>query len=203
MLIRILLCLIAIYACETHELDGRRLGERDKNTQDQKPECLETCDAACEDWGAWSTRSPATNTVCTGQKLTQSQNRTRTCKATCPEVKCLKIETKETEVDGTKACTVTEPQPPCKTSCDTGKGCEEKNYTDWSPAKEEECKDKGFEQTRTWTRECDDTCDDRADCICSNVQCPTNGGESRMTTGTKVTPCQEDDSSSLAGDQSV
>ena len=193
MLMRILLCLIAIYACETHKFDGR-VEEKAKDEADQEADCLKACDVACEDWGSWSALSPATDTACVGKKLTQSQKRTRSCKATCPDVKCSKTDIKEKEVDGTNDCTepLATPPPPCQTSCNNvNYGCEEKNYTsDWSPAVETECKDKNFKQEREWTRVCPATCDDRKDCICSNVQCAKEGVESQFATGTRVTPCE-------------
>ena len=184
MLIRILICLLSIYACESHKLAGDI--DEEKDSADQEPECLATCDEACQDWGDWSVASPATDSVCVGQKLTQSQNRTRTCKATCAGVSCSKTENKETEVDGTKSCP--EPPPPCKTTC--GDGCQDWTIGNWLPAVTTECKDVNFTQNRTNERECYDTCDDRADCLCSGIQCQTTKSESQAAIGTKVINCQ-------------
>ena len=198
MLIRISLCLLFIYACSSGEFKGHQIDKSgDQITAPPvpppvtpPPECLNTCEEACEDWGEWSDLTPATDTVCEppkGGKLSQSQTRTRTCQATCPEVTCPKTETNQKDVDGTKDCP--DPPPPCKTSCTTG--CKAwPNWSAWSPTAASMCKDDMFTQTRTRARECFPTCDDKAECLCPGVQCETTKSESQSETGTKEIDCR-------------
>ena len=155
----------------------------------KKKECVASCQDACGAWGKWSDLSPATDTVCKGQKLTQSQSRTRTCKATCPEVTCDKDEDKEIEVDGTKDCTA--PPPPCQTSCTTG--CQDKAYGDWSPKAADRCKNKDpFTQSRDWTRACFPTCNAKAECLCTGITCDKGGSENKEgVKGTKEIDCDQ------------
>ena len=62
-------------------------------------------DEGCGEWSAWSTWSPATDTVCEGQMF--SQERRRTCEAPCSEDEgrtCIREAGEVREVEGTKAC---------------------------------------------------------------------------------------------------
>jgi len=197
MLIRISLCLLFIYACSSGEFKGHQIDKSADQTGNPQPppitptpECLKTCEAACEAWGEWIAWSPATDTVCKptkGGKLTQSRTRTRTCQATCANVTCPKTETEQQEVDGTRDCT--DPPPPCQTSCTTG--CKAwSNWSAWSPSAVTMCKDDQFTQTRARTRSCFPTCDDKAECLCSGVQCDTTTNKSQTATGSKVIDCQ-------------
>ena len=139
--------LLLFAACTSSELDSHLVDPASGSVSDLIPnpigtgdvtrDCLKSCTEACGDYGAWSAPLPETDTVCEGKELTQSQSRTRTCVATCPEVQCLKTETKEIEAEGTKNCP--KPSPPCQTSCTTG--CEEKVFGNWSPAVDSQCKD--------------------------------------------------------------
>ena len=189
---RILLCILLFWACTDGELDSH-LVNPDSGTIDSNPkptaipigECISSCAEACEDYGEWSALLPSTDTICAVEKLTQSHSRTRTCVATCPDVQCLKTETKEIEAAGTKDCT--EPPLPCKTSCTTG--CKAKTFGDWSPTEDSQCKDDDFTQAREWTRECFSTCDDKAECLCTGIKCEPTGTENQPANGTKVINC--------------
>ena len=191
MLIRISLCLLSIYACSSgiDKTSADQTADVAFAGLDQTSECLKTCETACGDWGEWSELSPTTDTACKGKTLTQSQTRTRTCKATCPEVECSPSEKMEKEVDGTKDCL--EPQK-CQTSCNTG--CTPWTSGEWSPAMATICKGEEFTQTRVHTRECSRTCVDAAGCLCPGVPCDETQNDPRTITGSKVTPCQADDS---------
>ena len=188
---RILLCILLFWACTDGELDSHLVDPaigsvgtpvpKPTGTIDQKPDCVKSCAEACEDYGAWSVLLPSTDTVCKG-KFTQSQSRTRTCVATCPEVKCQKTDTQEKEADGTKDCT-----KPCQKSCETG--CKAKVFGDWLPIENSQCKDDDFTQAREWTRECFPTCDDKAECLCTGIQCKRENIENKPATGTKVINC--------------
>ena len=192
---RVLLYLLIFSACTSSEFDSRiDLTEgndppRPKpspTSSNQQPACLASCAEACEDYSSWSALTPATDTVCEGEKLTQSQSRTRTCQETCPEVKCLLSESKEVEATGSKDCT--DPPPPCHASCDTG--CQAKVDGAWSPTVSSQCKDEEFTQTQEWTRQCFPTCNDKKDCLCENIVCATQGGKERGETGTKEIDCE-------------
>ena len=195
---RILLYTLLFSACTSGDLGSRfdrTSGEKTPVPQptpnDQVAACLKLCTDACDDWGAWSALSPAANTVCKGKTLTQSQSRTRTCKATCRDVQCLKTESKEVEADGTKVCTEEPPQPPlCQTSCVTG--CKAKVFGNWSPAESSQCKDDPFTQTRGWTRKCSSPCDgdDKANCLCTGITCESKGDENKDATGTLEIDCE-------------
>ncbi len=195
MFIRILMCFLLVSACTSGDLRSRV----DENVAEATPqpaptdsgnseaECLKTCAEACEDYGEWSAWSPATDTVCENSEnqLTQSRSRTRTCKATCPDVQCMTTEDEKKDVDGTKQCIT--PPPPCKTSCSSG--CQAKTHTAWSPTEQSQCQGVKFTQARKWERQCFPTCDDKADCLCTGVQCDTEGPENQDATGTKAIDC--------------
>ena len=119
-----------------------------------------------------SALSPATDSVCEEKKLTQTQSRTRTCKATCRDVQCLKTEIKEVTADDTQ-------EIDCETACDKNSV----SWKDWQPTKQasEVCKGTSLPQTREGTFSCPrDKC----------KVCATGTTAQRNLKGTKVTPCQ-------------
>ncbi len=192
---RILLCILLFWACTDGELDSHLVDPAIGSVPSPPPSppgelpqvaiCLKSCEKACGNYGAWSVLLPSTDTFCEEKEFDQSQSRTRTCVATCPDVQCQVTETKEVEADGTKDCP--EPPPPCQTSCNTG--CKAKSYSNWSPTESSQCKDKPVTQAREWTRECFSTCDDKAECLCTGIKCEPTGTENQPANGTKVIAC--------------
>ena len=192
---RILLCILLFWACTDGELDSHLVDPAIGSVPSPTPSppgelpqvaiCLKSCEKACGNYGAWSVLLPSTDTFCEEKEFDQSQSRTRTCVATCPDVQCQVTETKEVEADGTKDCP--EPPPPCQTSCNTG--CKAKSYSNWSPTESSQCKDKPVTQAREWTRECFSTCDDKAECLCTGIKCEPTGTENQPANGTKVIAC--------------
>ena len=184
----VLLLALLVLACESRELGSRvelRGEEAIPATPSPTPTSVDTtCKTSCAacaawQWGDWS---PVTDTVCTGQALTQTRQGTRTCNELCGETKCLLDDTEERERQGTKTCA--EPPPPCKTSCVEACGSwDDATWTELTPTPASKCKGLPFTQTQQGIRTCSG--------LCAEVKCKPKTRREEDAVGTKETPCDE------------
>ena len=183
-----LLLVLLFLACESRPLDSRvdlRNEEANPVTPAQTPNsvddsCKTSC-AACSAW-QWGDWSPATDTVCTGQALTQKRQGTRTCKGLCVQTKCMLNDTKEREQQGTKTCT--DPPPACKTSCVEACGSwDDATWTELTPKPDSECEGKPFTQTQEAKRTCSG--------LCADIDCEPSKKKEKDAVGMKETPCDQ------------
>ena len=85
------------------------------NLPDAAITALQLCrlnSVGCDDWGDWSNWTPAANTTCVGETLTQTRRRQRTCPAPCDLADCSTTDLEEQDVDGTGNCPAP-PEPTC------------------------------------------------------------------------------------------
>lgn len=188
MYMHVFLIILLILGCESGKLDSRLEQGGDDVLPTGKPQVkIDECKASCAvcaawNWGEWS---PATDSVCTGQSLTQQREGSRTCSDLCAGVECPLTKTEEREQQGTKTCTRDTPPPSCETSCAVGAGCTEWQVTtDWSPSPDSVCvANSPLTQRQKLRRTCTN--------LCPGTDCLREKPETRDVQGTKTTPCNK------------
>ena len=147
------------------DLDGTSLVS---NFPDEAITALQLCrlsSVSCDDWGDWSNWTPAANTTCVGETLTQTRRRQRTCPAPCDLADCSTTDLEEQDVEGTETCLV---EPVCKKSCDLG--CQDWHIWQskvWSPLQDSVCGGQKMQQRRLRVQR--RTCPS----LCEDIDCPT------------------------------
>lgn len=186
MYMHVFLIILLILGCESGKFDSRLEQGGAQSVLATKPQVkIDDCKASCAvcaawNWGEWS---PATDSVCTGQSLTQQREGSRTCSNLCAEVECPLTKTEEREQQGTKTCTRDTPPPSCETSCAVGAGCTEWQVTtDWSPSPDSVCV---ANSPLTQRQELRRTCTN----LCPSTDCLREKTETRDVQGIKTTPC--------------
>ena len=155
--------------CNDGDCAERRRATGTKTTDSCRSGNLISCG---EDWDEWSEWSPAADTVCAGDQLGQSRNRTRDCRPGCNTGDCRETQYQSqlyTSRTGTKTT------GSCATSC----GADWSRWSEWSPATSTACDGESVTQTRRRTRDCQSACNDGD---CNKVH-----NQHRTRTGTKTT----------------